>query len=227
MKKFIFKEIFTPSIVITLFVAILCVVAEPVISLGAEDQFTISQNVTAEVSFATPASDITMSPAIGGLTGGTANGGTQVVVLTNNDTGYTMTITASSSLGMIGVASSTNYIPALVAAGAVPLYDFNTSTIGANKAYFGYTVEASTTADVAQAFKNNGSACNIGANNGSDHCWLNASTTAFTVISRNYYTPASGATTTLKFKVVVNANPSPMIPDDTYVATTTLTATLQ
>lgn len=224
MKNQIFRDIFVPSIAFTIVLATLFVIAEPVISLGAEDQFTVSQVVTAEVAFVTGGTDIAMSPSLPGITGGTANGQTQVAVLTNNRAGYTMTLHASSSLGMIGVASTTNYIPALTVSGVVPSYDF---TVAANRAAFGYTVEASTTADVAPAFRNNGSACNEGANTGSDHCWLNSSTTPVTIISRSTVTPYSGATSTVKFRVVINSNPSPMIPNDTYVSTTTLTATLQ
>ena len=45
------------------------------------NEFTISESVTAEVSFATPATNIVLS-TIGGLTGGDATGTTQVVVTT-------------------------------------------------------------------------------------------------------------------------------------------------
>ena len=93
-----------------------------------------------------------------------------------------------------------------------------------NRARFGYSVEASTTADLVQAFKDDGANCNTGAGDTANSCWLNASTTAFTIVNRSTATVASGATTTIKFRVVVNPNPVPTIPDDAYVATTTLTA---
>ncbi len=209
-----------------LFLAASFTIIEPAVSLGATatSQFTISQTVTSEISFATPASNVIMSPSLGGLTGGTANGATSLAVTTNNLTGYNMTITASSSLGMIGTASTTNYIPAYVSSVVgIPDFAFNTP---ANSARFGYTVNATTSSDVVQLFRNSGSACNqiAGTPNGSN-CWLAASTTAVQIINRSLPTPSTGATTTLNFRVQITSNPSPMIPNDTYVATTTLTAT--
>ena len=208
--------------------AVLCLLfvsVEPTISFGAvTSQFTISQTVTSELSIVTPASNVIMSPSLGGLTGGTSDGWTQIVVNTANSTGYNMTIAASSSLGMIGTASSTNYIPAYVpASGGIPDYTFSTPP---NAARFGYTVNATTTSDVVQLFRNNGATCNQsgGSPNGAN-CWLNASTTAVQIINRTTPTPSTGATTTLTFQVQINPNPSPVIPNDTYVATTTLTAT--
>jgi hypothetical protein len=211
-----------------LVLAILFFVIEPAVGLSATatSQFTISQAVTSEISFLTTASNVVMSPSLGGLTGGTATGSTYVRVNTSNLTGYTMTLQASSSLGMIGNASSTNYIPAYVMALASGTPDYN-FTVPANAARFGYTVIASTTTDVTPLFHNNGSACYqaVSATNDGIHCWTAATSTALTIINRTTPTPASGATTTLNFQVTINPNPAPVIPNDTYVATTTLTAT--
>lgn len=210
-----------------LIVAVLFLLAEPAISLSAttaSSQFTISQVVTSEVAFRTPASNVTLSPSLGGITGGTSNGGTQVVVTTNDRSGYTMTLTASSSVGMIGNASSSNSIPAYATSSTFAAdYNFN---VPANKAYFGYTVEASSTNDLPQLFKNSGTVCGTGSADASDACWVGATSTPLTIINRNTETTYWGATTTLKFRVMIQANPSPVIPDDTYVATTTLTATV-
>jgi hypothetical protein len=199
---------------------------EPAIGFGATatstSQFTISQTVGPEISFATPATNVTMAPALGGVTGGDATGTTQVVVFTNDHLGYQMTIQASSSVGMIGNTNPANSIPAYVP-GTAGVPDFN-FTVPANAARFGYTVEASTTAEATAFFKNNGTICNAGAANGLGHCWLNATTTPFFVIDTSAATVASGSTSTLKFHVKINANPAPAIPDDAYVATTTLTA---
>lgn len=224
MKNNTLREIISVTSVNLVLALVAFVFLEPSVSLGAQSTFTISQTVTSELSFATPATDVVLSPSLGGLTGGTANGGTQVVVTTNDTQGYSMTIMASSSVGMIGNASSSNSIPAYVTAvPGVPDYSF---TVPANKAYFGYTAEASTTADLARSFKDSASACNnVSGGDTVGQCWIAATSTAYTIVNRTLPTPASGATTTLKFRVVINANPSPVIPDDTYVATTTLTAT--
>ena len=203
----------------TLIFAVAFITIEPAISYGAvsvTSQFTISQTVFSEIAFATPASNIIMSPTLGGITGGTSNGATSVAVKTNNLTGYNMTIMASTSLGMQGVASSTNHIPAYISAvGGIPDYNFNTTVNG-----FGYNASST---DVVQAFQNNGASCNTSTVNSSSNCWLAATTTAVTIINRNIPTPSTGATTTLSFRVNLIANS--MIPNDTYIATTTLTAT--
>ncbi len=198
---------------------------EPAVSLGqsASRQFTASLAVTSEITFLTAPSNVTLSPSLSGLTGGTANGATQMVVSTNNPTGYNMTLTASSSAGMLGEANG-GTIPAYVPATAgVPDFTFTTP---ANTARFGYTVEASTTADLDQSFLDNGSACNTGAADAVDSCWLNASTTAETIVNRSSQTLSSGSTTTIKFRVQIQTLPSPTIPADTYTATTTVTATV-
>ncbi len=207
---------------------------EPAISLGAitdQRQFTISQTVIGEVAFTSSPTNVTMSPALGGIVGGIATGQTQFAVTSNNITGYKVTITASSTTGaMQGTASTTNYIPGLVpiAAGYIPDYDMSTTTdVLTGKAAFGYSVQASTTSDVAQLFHENGAACNTGANHlNPGTCWYVATTTAVTIINRPLPTSSGAATSTLLFKVIFNGTPNPMIPNDTYVATTTLTATV-
>lgn len=218
-----FTKTLKTSTISLLMLALMFLVVEPAIGNAIEDQFTITQSVTAEISFLTPSTDIVMSPTLAGLSGGTSNGSTYVRVLTNNAPGYNMTLTASSSQGMIGNTQGGN-IPALVPAVAnVPDYSF--STMAANLAGFAYTVEASTTGEVTQLFRDNGSnVCNSGSTEGVNTCWLNASTSAVTIINRGTETPASGATTTIKFRTIIMPNPSPAIPQDTYVATTTLTA---
>lgn len=203
------------------------VVSEPVITHSqATDQFTISQSVTAEISFVTPTSDVTMSPSIPGITGGTANGSAQVRVYTNNNTGFNMTIQASSSPAMQGNVfggSIRDFATTTSGWMAEPAYDF---TVPANSAGFGYNIQATSSTDLDQSFLNNGSICNAGSSQTSGQCWIGASTTAFTIINRSTQTAASGATSTIYFRTTINSTPSPAIPEDTYVATTTLTATV-
>ncbi len=220
MKKII--NTLETSTIALLMLVLMFLIVEPAIGNAVTSQMTETLSVTSEISFLTPASDVTLSPAIAGITGGTANGQTQVRVLTNNATGYNMTIFASSSVGMLGNTQGGN-IPVYVSATA-GLPDF-TFTTPANSARFGYTIEASTTADLATAFKDNGSVCGgIGSADAVNQCWLGATTTPVQIINRTSSTPDSGATSTIKFRVVVSSNPSPAIPSDTYVATTTLTA---
>ncbi len=224
MKKII--KTIEQSTIALLMLALMFLVVEPAVSSSASatSQFTETLTVTSEISFLTPGSNIVMLPNIPGLTGGTANGQTQVRVLTNNATGYTMTMTASSSLGMIGNTQGGN-IPAYVQAGGVPDFTFVDATAG-TAGKFGFTVEASTTADLVAAFKDNGSACGgAGVADVVDKCWSGVTTTPITIVNRSTFTPSSGATTTIKFRASVGSNPNPIIPEDTYTATTTLTAT--
>lgn len=200
---------------------------EPVISHSqATDQFTISQSVTAEISFVATAADVTMSPSIPGITGGTANGSTQVRVYTNNTEGYTMTIAASGSPAMQGVAQGGTIPNYTNATSGVPDYSHS---VGVNTGEFAYTVSASTTSDLAQKFMDNGvNECNTGSSDtsGNSTCWYSLSTTATSTVNRSTATTASGATTTFFFRTQITSNPAPAIPEDTYVATTTLTATV-
>lgn len=194
---------------------------EPIISRAVTDQFEVTQEITGEISFGTAAADVTMTPAIASISGGTSTGATQVVVSTNSITGYTMDISFSSSTAMNqqnGSSSIPNYTPA---SAGTPDFTF---AVAANAAEFGYSVEASTTLDVDQTFRDDTASCGTGSNNSADSCWMNPSTTDERIINRSTIPPASGATTTVKFQLVVNANPNPSLPADFYTATATLTA---
>jgi hypothetical protein len=131
-----------------------------------------------------------------------------------------MTIAFSSSTAMGrngGGGVINNYNPTAV---GVPDFTFANEVF----AQFAYTVTASTTADLATSFKDNGAACNAGAADASNKCWLNPSTTARTVINRTTATLGSGATTSVAFRVNIPSSPVPSVQEGTYVATATLTA---
>lgn len=216
------KEALGGAVILTLVIAMMFTLVEPGLSFAIEDQFTVSQTVTSEISFATTATDVTMSPSLGGITGGTSNGTTTVVVLTNDSSGYTMTIKASTSPAMDGETTTgtiADYTPA-----AVGVPDFTYSV--PSSAEFGYTVLASTTSDLAQKFKDDGaSTCNTGSadTSGAASCWYGLSTAATSTIFRTTATSASGSTSSVVFKLTINSGS--FVPEDTYKATTTLTAT--
>jgi hypothetical protein len=197
---------------------------EPQVGIGAStnDVFTVTQTVTEEISFVATANDVVMTPSLAGITGGTSNGTTSVRVRTNNATGYNMTIAFSSTTAMLrngGSGYISNYAPA---SDGTPDYTFTNDTF----AQFGYTVLASTTSDVDATFLDNGSnTCATGASNGSGTCWMDPDDAAETIINRTTATSASGATTTIRFRVNIPNNPIPAIQTGTYVATATLTAT--
>jgi hypothetical protein len=202
---------------------------EPIVSYGATDTFTITQQITSEISFRTPTNDVTMTPAIAGITGGNAFGTSTIVVETNNPSGYNMTIAFSTTTAMHNSSTSlasviNNYGPA---SAGVPDYNWS---VGANTGEFGYTVNSVTNAgDIDARFKDNGSACNIGSGTTVGKCWYNAgvagnATTPVGIINRTTATAGTGATSTVVFQVGITANPSPAIKTGFYIATATLTA---
>ena len=210
--------------VLVAFLAMYVFLEPTVIRSQAFDQFSISQSVPAEISFVGTGADVTMDTAIPGLTGGTANGATQVRVYTNNNTGYTMTIAASGTPAMQGNTQGGSIPNYTNATAGIP--DFSHS-VGANTGEFAYTVSASTTSDLAQKFLDDTAACNTGSadTSGSSSCWYGLSSSATSTILRTTATTASGATTTFFFRTQITSNPAPSIAEDTYTATTTLTAT--
>ncbi len=187
---------------------------------AVSDQFIVTQVISPEVAIKTSAADVSMSPALQGLTGGTANGSTFIVVATNNTTGYTMVISASNTPAMRGNATGATLADYTTGTANVPDYAFNATGVR-----FGYSVSAASTSDIAQKFLDNGSTCNTGAldTGGNSSCWYGLSTTATSVVVRNTYTASTGATTTLYFRTYIPSNS--FIIADTYVSTSTLTAT--
>ena len=222
------REIIAGTLIIALALYFAFVtVVEPTVSRGqVSETFITSLTVTDQIAFQVSPADITMSGPLSGLTGGTSNGQTYFAISSNNASGYNVTLTASSS-NMEGINAAGN-IPFLVASssGAEPTYDFDSTVQAVNTAGFGYTIEASSSLDLDQSFQNDGdNNCNAGSTQTTDKCWAKASTTAFTVVNRSTSTPSGGIGTDVKFRVVIQPNPAPAIPNDTYRATTTLTAT--
>jgi len=166
-------------------------------------------------------SDVVMSPNLGGITGGTSDGTTQFTVTTDSSSGYTVAIQTDSNNGMEGETTS-SVIPYLDESSPyVPDYSFTTAPT--NSAAFAYTINASTTGEIVQAFRNNGSnACNTGSTETDDNCWIGATTTSRTIINRTS-AATTGATSTLSYRVIISADPQPILIEDIYTSTTTLT----
>jgi hypothetical protein len=120
--------------------------------------------------------------------------------------------------------------------GYIPTYMYSTGTTNyptgfdtsPQNAQFGFSVNASTTGEVSDVFKSSGSACGSGTFT-VNNCWRGASSTnaaaTTLLINSSAPTPASGSTTTVQFRITIPNNPSPVVPDGTYTATATLTAT--
>jgi len=222
--KILVKELISSAIISLLVLVSGFAYFEPNILGAITDEHTIKQIVTAEISFVSAPADVTMDTSLAGITGGTSNGQTQFRILSNNTTGFSVTINSASDNGMEG-EETTGVIPYLIPASpGVPDYAF--SSAPANSAAFAYSVNASTTGEITTPFRNNGvDTCGTGATETDANCWLDATTTTFSIINRSTATDASGATSTLFYRAIISANPAPAIPEDTYTSTTTLTAT--
>jgi hypothetical protein len=186
--------------------------------------FTVRTTVTDEISFLVNAANVTATTAINGITGGTANGSTTVVVRTNSASGYYMTIAYydnGTDNAMIGDNSLSDSIHDYASSSTEPTFGFYTAS---TSSVFGYTVSADNDSDLDQSFLHDGSGnCNAGATYNGLNCWMEPTVAAFQVVDRG--TSASGgATTTLHFRVHVPNSPNPALVADTYTATATLTA---
>lgn len=196
---------------------------EPSVGRAISSDFTVSQTITAEISFIATTSATTMEGPIAGLTGGYATGTNRTVVTTNNSTGYNMTLGFSSTTAMKHATANSvinNYTPAATSA---PDFLWVDNPSG-GAAEFGYTIHASTTGEVDLSFRNNGSACNVGSNETPNRCWQNPTTTSAAETIINTSGAVQSSTTTIVFKVAVPSNPSPSLPTGIYIATGTLTA---
>lgn len=158
--------------------------------------------------------DVTLSPSIGGVTGGTANGSTVVTVTTDSAAGYELTIKASSSPALVsGDDSFADYVPAVV---GTPDFVFS---IAASASEFAFTPEGT---DIVQKFKDDGGACGVGSDDAADACWYGLSTSEETISERTSGNHPLGTATTIKFRASVGS--SHLQPEGVYTATTTVTA---
>lgn len=230
------RSVFTSAIAGLLAVMLLLTsyfVLEPVVSRAqsANEVFTVQQTITAEISFVASTSVNNMAPNLSGVTGGYSTGTAQAAVITNNQTGFNMVINFGTSTqtndAMRGDTNDGYISDYNLGATTTPNFLFSDPTAG-SEAVFAYTVNASNTADIASDFRDNGTNCGAGSGYTANRCWMAPSTTAFaTIINRSTATPSgSGSTTTVQFKVAVPSNPNPALPNDTYTATVTLTATV-
>lgn len=156
--------------------------------------------------------NVTLTPSLGGLTGGVATGSTAFVVTTDSAAGYTTTIQASTSPAMrSGANSIADYVPG----GAVPDFIFTTDP---TDAHFAYSPEGT---DIAVRFQDAGSVCGVAGGDTSNRCYDGLSTTPVEIARRTSGNHPTGATTTLQFRVGLGGTVG--VPPGQYVATTTIT----
>jgi len=193
--------------------------AQIIDAASVQDQVVINLTVTSEITITSP-SDVTMSPSIPGLTGGAATGTATWTVITNDSSGYSVTHIASSTT-LDGDTQGDAFAAYTEGTAGVP--DF-TWSVAAGAKEFGYTVNSYTdSSSIAALFKDNGSACNTGSSVTYNRCYIHASTTAETIYNRSTETTSSGTSFTIDYKA--ESGSSAFITEDTYTATTTVTAT--
>lgn len=105
--------------------------------------------------------DIIMNSAIGGVSGGIANGSTTIVVTTDNTAGYQLTL---STEGSGGLTAASGTILAYEPASSLPDFDFLTD---ATDAHVGYTITGD---NIAADFLSDGATCGAGAQE-VGQCW--------------------------------------------------------
>jgi hypothetical protein len=158
--------------------------------------------------------DVVMSPNLGGITGGTANGSLTATVTTDNRAGYVLSILASTSPAMRSAAGDT--IGDYQTAGADPDFTF---TIPSGSAVFGFSPEG---ADIVDRYRDLAGVCNAGSDDTENACW-----DALSDLGEDIATSASanhplGENTVVRFRLGIDANANQ--PAGEYYATTTITA---
>lgn len=209
------------AIGVVLMAAITFGLLEPALGHAVTDDFIVTQTITSEISFVASTTDVVMDNAIQSLTGGTSNGTTTVVIRTNDNDGYNLTVHFSSTTAMSrngGGGVIEDYV-----ATSTPDFAYNT---GQAFGQLAYRVTGAQAADVDPTFRDNGAACGTGSGNTYGACWMGPETigNAEMIVNRASSTPGGGSTTTINFRVYVPPNPTPTIPDGIYTATSTLTA---
>lgn len=236
MTKTLIKNAGLTAVAASFFVSLVILssyfVIEPQIGQAvSSDPIAIQQEIGAEISLTVDATSVTASGTLNGISGGNATATTQAVVRTNNTNGYYMDISFTDSdsdgtimrrnLGGTYSGSIKNYSTSSYNIMVTPSYGFS---FASTAAMFAYTVTASNTNDIGQNFLHNGSSlCGEGSSTTADVCWMAPTTTAYRMIETGEPATA-GSTTTVKFRIYVPSNPSPVVENGTYTATATLTA---
>ncbi|MCX6712851.1 MAG: hypothetical protein NTY66_01435 [Candidatus Vogelbacteria bacterium] len=166
------------------------------------------------VSIGVSLQNIILAPELGGLTGGTSTGATQITVTTDSPAGYLITLQAEDSPAM---QSDYDTIADYSPQSSDPDYELN---LVAGQSFLAFTPEGS---DIVDRFRDGGGICGvIGGSDSANRCWDGMAVTSKTIVNRTSRTEPDGATTTLRFSVGVGVNRVQVA--GTYLATSTITA---
>lgn len=159
-----------------------------------------------------PGENVTLTPNLPGISGGTSNGSTSVRVITDNVAGYRLLIAAEGDPAMQSAFDQIEDYDA----GAEPDFSFTT---GPSEALFGFTPEGP---DITAEFRDNGGVCGTGSGDTTEACWAGLATTTTVIAEKNGANQPAGASTTIRFRVGIGSNAS--VIAGVYTATTTVTA---
>lgn len=205
------KKIFSQTLFSTLVLSILFSVFEPDI-LGAQtatDTVRVTLTVTSGISITSPV-DVTMTAL--DMSTNTSVASTTWNVKTNDYSGYTLTVRASTSPAMKNATTSiADYTPASA----------NTPEVWSvtNAVEFGFSA---TGTDVSTGTWGTGAGCNTGIVPLATKKWLNFATTASPTVATRAATTTAGVNTVVCFAAEQNGV---YAPAGVYVADITATAT--
>ena len=187
-------------------------------------------SVTAEVNITSPGT-ITLQNSIPGMTGNYGNPATGTATFTvtsNSVTGFTLTLSSGTDSNVLATGS---YHFSDYAASGTPSYAWSSPAVGSSS--FGFAIGASGTngVDAAQAFKNNGGACNIsGGTNSASFCWRGFQGTNVSpvqVINRTTASGVNGISESVVFKAEYRGGTGYYLTSGVYTATITATVAAQ
>ena len=172
--------------------------------VGTSEEVYITLSVPGDIALSNLSAD----------SGGTSSGEAAWQVITNNNSGYQLSIKAATSPALkYQTDGFSDYSPA----GSVP--DFAWS-VGASQTAFGFTPEGD---DIASRYLDNGSACGTGSGETSEHCWDGLSTSDRVVAQRLSNNDPAGSATTVKFKAQIGTGGTSLAAG-AYAAAITATA---
>ena len=197
------------------FVVLFPLLEAGIVSAANPETVVARQQVTAELSMTVASTTMVMLPAIPGLTGGTGNASTSVSVITNNTSGYSVTLQADGTVAAMSGDTTSGYFADY--ASTIPEDWADTSSGQASQFGFGIINESLSSDNGASGYE---TCATI------ESCWSGApTTTAKVIVSVNTNTQEGGDNFSLKFRTHIPANSNPSVPEDWYTATTTITAT--
>ncbi len=159
------------------------------------------------------ASDVTPSPDLGSISGGTADGSTQVNVATDSVSGYALYINASTTPALQSAGDSfADYTPA----GVNPDFSFVTPS---SNSFFGFSPEST---DTTSRFLDNGTTCATGALDTADSCWDGFDVSTKIISENSGSNTPLGTDTTIKIRAETGASRNQTA--GSYVADIILTA---